>query len=169
MVQQLLDYSRHQQIQTEAFEITDLVQQSVENLGYEMFLDSTQINIDHHPPRLRIHADPQRLELALINVLRNAVQAAKNAVHIGWQSEHNNLVIRIEDDGPGLDDPQQSDKLLSPFYTTKSQGEGTGLGLTIAAHIIRDHQGKLTLANREEGGCQVTITLPLQENSHDKS
>lgn len=169
MVQQLLDFSRHQQVQIETFNIRELVNQAVENLGYEMLIDSCQIQINTSSPPQMLSGDPQRLELALINILRNAVQAAKRTVTIHWHRVAQYLLIHIEDDGPGLAVPQQSEKLLSPFYTTKSQGEGTGLGLTIAAHIIRDHHGELTLENRESNGCRVTIRLPLTENSAHES
>nr|WP_231730970.1 ATP-binding protein [Lacimicrobium alkaliphilum] len=169
MVQQLLDFSRHQQVQTEEFGITELVNQAVENLGYEMLIDSCQIQITPSSPAQMLCGDPQRLELALINILRNAVQAAQREVTIYWHKDSESLMIHIEDDGPGLTTPEQSEKLLSPFYTTKSQGEGTGLGLTIAAHIIKDHRGELTLTNRKNGGCRVTVRLPLQENSAHES
>ncbi|GGD70143.1 two-component sensor histidine kinase [Lacimicrobium alkaliphilum] len=168
MVQQLLDFSRHQQVQTEKFDITDLVNQAVENLGYEMLIDSCKIDITSSSAQMLI-GDPQRLELALINILRNAVQAAQNAVTIHWHQVAESLLIHIEDDGPGLATPQQSEKLLSPFYTTKNQGEGTGLGLTIAAHIIKDHRGELSLGNRKNGGCRVTVRLPLPEHSEHES
>lgn len=169
MVQQLLDFSRHQQVQTEEFDIMELVNQAVENLGYEMLIDSCQIQFTPSSPTQMLSGDSQRLELALINILRNAVQAAQHRVTIYWYKVAESLLIHIEDDGPGLADPEQSDKLLSPFYTTKCQGEGTGLGLTIAAHIIKDHRGELTLENRESGGCRVTVRLPLPENSEHES
>lgn len=169
MVQQLLDFSRHQQVQIEEFDITELVRQALENLGYEMLIDSCQVYVEPTSAKQMISGDPQRLELALINILRNAVQAAQTQVRIDWHTAAGFLSIQIEDDGPGLANPQHSEKLLSPFYTTKSQGEGTGLGLTIAAHIVKDHGGQLILDNRELGGCLVTITLPLQEHSKHES
>lgn len=169
MVQQLLDFSRHQRVHVEQIDFAELVQQAVENLSYELLTDSCQVKIDPSSPRQMLSCDPQRIELALINILRNAVQAAETEVTIHWRKIDQDLFIYIADDGPGLEHPQQGEMLLSPFYTTKGQGEGTGLGLTISAHIIKEQQGELSLENRKKGGCLVTIKLPLRELSEDES
>jgi len=112
-----------------------------------------------------LQADPDQLEQALINVLKNAVEATLEAegklVTIRWLTRSGNLHIIIEDDGPGLGD---TGNLFVPFFTTK-QG-GSGIGLVLSRQIAEGHGGTLELENRTEGrGARARITLPLDPTS----
>ncbi len=99
------------------------------------------------------------MELALVNVLRNAYQAAESEVRIVVSRTPRATEIMIMDDGEGLTERAQT-HATSPFYSSKTTGEGTGLGLTIVQHIMSDHEGELKLENRPEGGCCVILSLP---------
>lgn len=108
-----------------------------------------------------LQADPDQLEQALINVLKNAVEATLEAegklVTIRWLTRSGNLHIIIEDDGPGLGD---TGNLFVPFFTTK-QG-GSGIGLVLSRQIAEGHGGTLELENRADGrGARARLTLPL--------
>ena len=108
-----------------------------------------------------LQADPDQLEQALINVLKNAVEATLEAegklVTIRWLTRSGNLHIIIEDDGPGLGD---TGNLFVPFFTTK-QG-GSGIGLVLSRQIAEGHGGTLDLENRADGrGARARLTLPL--------
>ena len=113
---------------------------------------------------VEIYADAAQLEQALINLVRNAVDAAmqahddKTAVRVvvvcGRQSD--SIVILVEDNGTGLANPAN---LFVPLYTTKPGG--MGVGLILALQIIEAHGGTLTVANRNDGpGCRAEIHLP---------
>jgi len=105
-------------------------------------------------------ADPDQLEQLLINLLRNAVDAALETgggVKLAWTIQGDQLQIRIEDDGPGLPD---SSNLFVPFFTTKPGG--SGIGLVLCRQIAEAHGGSLTIQNKSTGhGCLVNLTLPL--------
>jgi nitrogen fixation/metabolism regulation signal transduction histidine kinase len=107
-----------------------------------------------------IRADADQLEQVLINLLRNAVDAALETgggVRMGWKKNGVNLEIWIEDDGPGL---ANTANLFVPFFTTKP--EGSGIGLTLSRQIAEAHGGTLTLENRRTGqGCEARLRLPL--------
>lgn len=111
-------------------------------------------------PELVIRADADQLEQLLINLLRNAVDAALQtggAVRVGWSKTNATLEIRIEDEGPGL---PHTLNLFVPFFTTKPGG--TGIGLVLSRQIAEAHGGKLTLANRAGGtGCVASLQLPI--------
>jgi len=68
-------------------------------------------------------------------------------------------VICVEDQGPGLS-PQVRARLFEPFFTTRPPGEGTGLGLAVSKHLLKQFGGDLTADNRPEGGAVFTISLP---------
>ena len=99
------------------------------------------------------------VEQALINLIRNAVDAVALSGHVslGWRLDGSWLQIEIVDDGPGL---PPSSKLFVPFFTTKPGGSGIGLVLT--RQIIEQHGGTLSLQNRSDShGCIACIRLPL--------
>ncbi len=108
-----------------------------------------------------LRADADQLEQALINVLKNAVEATLEAegelVTIRWLTRGGMLHILIEDNGPGLAD---TGNLFVPFFTTKPGG--SGIGLVLARQIAEGHGGTLELESRSEGrGARARITIPL--------
>lgn len=111
-------------------------------------------------PDVTINADPDQIEQLLINILRNAVDASletHGAVHVCWALEDGELVLRVQDEGPGIANPGN---LFVPFFTTK-QG-GSGIGLALSRQIAEGHGGVLSLKNREDArGCEASFTLPL--------
>lgn len=107
-----------------------------------------------------IQADADQLEQALINVVRNAVDATLEAegaeVFLRWAERDGSVHILVEDQGPGLSD---TGNLFVPFYTTK-QG-GSGIGLVLSRQIAEGHGGSLELENRSEGGARARMILPV--------
>lgn len=111
-------------------------------------------------PETTIEADAAQLEQVLINLLRNAVDAAIETggdVRAGWRRNGDRLEVWVADRGPGL---SSEANLFVPFYTTKPSG--SGIGLVLSRRIAESHGGTLTLANRDDGpGCIATLSLPL--------
>jgi two-component system nitrogen regulation sensor histidine kinase NtrY len=110
--------------------------------------------------------DADQIQQALINLTRNAVEAAlsletpaqKNPeVEIAWESTASEIIITILDNGSGLTNPAN---LFVPFYTTKENG--TGIGLVLAQQIAQAHKGSVRLTNRRDGqtGCRAELRLP---------
>ncbi len=128
--------------------------------------------------RLRVHlaggpptallADPDQLQQLLINLIRNAADAALTVsqttsaertpeVVIEWSGGPRQAAIRILDNGPGL---ASTANLFVPFYTTKAGG--TGIGLVLAQQIATAHRGTVTLRNRSTSpGCEAEVRLPV--------
>lgn len=115
-----------------------------------------------HGPDVVVQADPDQLEQALINLIRNAVDATLEAegshVTLGWTVHQDGRIhLLVEDEGPGLAD---TGNLFVPFYTTK-QG-GSGIGLVLSRQIAEGHGGSLELENRDDGrGARARLVLPL--------
>jgi len=110
-------------------------------------------------PDVRIRADGDQLDQALINLVRNAVEAASEtngAVRVRWSGDAQGVEIVVEDEGPGLPDPEN---LFVPFFTTKPKG--TGVGLVVTRQIAEAHGGSLRLESRGEGrGSLARLRLP---------
>jgi signal transduction histidine kinase len=111
-------------------------------------------------PAVTLRADPDQLDQLLINLVRNAADAALETgggARIAWSADERGLELRIEDDGPGL---AETGNLFVPFFTTKP--EGSGIGLALARQIAEAHGGTLTLENRTGArGCVATLCLPV--------
>lgn len=117
------------------------------------------------PANLHVKGDPVQLAQVLINIYRNAVQAAANQDHahirVRMLQQGDHAIIRIQDNGPGFS-PEVLDKLQqSVLYSTKNEGMGMGIGLTLTRNLISQHQGSLHLSNNPEGGACTEVHLPL--------
>jgi two-component system sensor histidine kinase HydH len=104
--------------------------------------------------------DPDRMQQALVNLIRNALDASppETNVEVSVALENGRLIFSVRDHGAGLP-PGQEEKVFTPFYTTRTHG--AGLGLAVSRRIVEAHEGTLTAANHPEGGAIFSISLPL--------
>jgi len=122
----------------------------------------TRMRVEVAPgPDLTIQADADQLEQLLINLVRNAADAAletKGGVRIRWTGSGGDLEIQVEDEGPGL---ASTANLFVPFFTTKPGG--SGIGLVLCRQIAEAHGGSLSLENRKDRtGCIARLRMPLE-------
>lgn len=122
-------------------------------------LDNLQVEV-RDGEALAVQMDADQIEQLLINLIKNATEAAEEtggSVCISWKRQGTQLYLEVEDDGPGLSNTQN---LFVPFFTTKPGG--TGIGLVLCRQIAEAHGGSLSLTNRAQGsGCIARLTLPL--------
>lgn len=133
-------------------------------------------------PEIFLTVDPDQIEQMLINLVRNAAEASLEAAHekhvtsaknaatqestaaevcLRWEVNDSNVVLSIEDNGPGLANPANA---FVPFYTTKAGG--SGIGLALSRQIAEAHGGSVELMNRaEKQGCLVKVVLPFHSGS----
>ena len=111
-------------------------------------------------PKRKIHVDAAQLEQLLINLVRNAVDAALEThgnVAIGWREKEDSVEIFVQDEGPGI---MNTANLFVPFFTTKP--EGSGIGLPLSRQIAEAHGGSLVVMNRRGGkGAEALLQLPF--------
>ena len=143
---------------------------SVADLVKRVALLETRVNvIVRNSSDIVIPLDPDHIQQALINLLRNAAEAslspdasgsAPPCVAVEWFTVGDEVVIAIRDNGSGL---TNEDNLFVPFYTTKPGG--TGIGLVLAQQIAEAHRGSVRLTNRINGpGCVAELRLPLRSS-----
>lgn len=111
-------------------------------------------------PPLTIQGDTDQLEQALINLVRNGVDAAAETggrVFVRFELGHSTVSIIIRDEGPGI---SNTANLFVPFFTTKRGG--SGIGLVLCRQIAEAHSGSVSLKNADDGpGCEARLTLPV--------
>ncbi len=119
-------------------------------------------------PDVSVRADPDQLDQLLINLVKNAVDATREAngerVVVSWTTRGRTLELAIDDDGPGVADTAN---LFVPFFTTKAAG--SGIGLALARQIAEAHGGQVSLRDRDGAdgakgtkGARATVRLPLR-------
>jgi polar amino acid transport system substrate-binding protein len=114
----------------------------------------------------RIRGNGQRIEQVLVNLVLNACQAlpdSSRAIELTtWHDPARGIVIlRLRDEGSGIL-PENLSRLTDPFFTTKRDEGGTGLGLSVSAGIVKEHGGTLEFDSPPDCGTTVTLTLPAR-------
>lgn len=110
-----------------------------------------------------VRVDPVQVKQIIVNLVRNALQSMKGrepyGVTLRVAESDGRVRIMVEDRGPGIA-PRNLGRLFEAFFTTKSSGEGTGLGLYLCELMAERNGGSVTARNREEGGAVFTLELP---------
>lgn len=131
-------------------------------VGPRLREQGVQVEFDSGPVGMAVAAEQVRLEQVLVNLVANALDSMKRsddgALFIRVRRQGSRVLLSIADTGPGIPEDLLP-RLFDPFTTTKPAGEGLGLGLSIAAAIVRDFGGTLSAANRPEGGAVFSLDL----------
>jgi two-component system NtrC family sensor kinase len=164
IINDLLAYARRDVLQSETCEINGLIRETVEavaNCQGRRYCAAVETDVEGE---LVVHGGQGQLDIVLVNVMVNAVQAAaavtQPRVMVSSKTEGNCAMISITDNGPGVP-PELRGKLFDPFFTTKSDSAGTGLGLAISHSIVARIGGAIHCDPAYQGGARFVITLPL--------
>lgn len=140
-------------------EAVQLAQVIVEPRRREM---AAEIHCDLPPDALKVRADPVRLEQVLVNLIKNGLEASAQVVAprivLAATRAEGRVCLSLRDNGPGIP-AEVLPHLFEPFYSTKSDSEGLGLGLAISRAIVESFGGSLSARNHEEGGAEFVIML----------
>ena len=144
----------HQSLNAVADELAHLVREEARRSGI-----TVETAMSHDCPCALI--DPHQIKQAALNVVRNAMQAMPGGGRLTIATEvlpDGSVAMHVDDTGPGIPDDLRC-QIFEPFFTSKP--EGTGLGLPLAAHIVRDHDGEIDFGPAPGGaGTRFTIKLP---------
>ena len=166
----LRESSGPQELKLSHFDLADLLRDLVETVNYEISEGSEPIRLQIKDP-LMLEADRELLWRVFENLLRNALSHSGDAGGIRVIADlldGKYIHVSVLDSGPGIDEAH-IDRIFEPFYRVDEarnrKSGGHGLGLAIAASAIRRHGGRITAANRQEGGLDVRVVLPLAPGS----
>jgi len=163
IVQDLLVFARPREPELAPVSLDVLLQRITSLLKKDPAHTGTAVDITASP--VAISADAEQLQIVLVNLILNAVQATEGAgrIRVNVTTGDGMCRITIADDGPGIP-PDVRERVFEPFFTTKHRG--TGLGLPTAKRIIERHHGTITIDCPPPRGTVVTIALPLDPRHH---
>ena len=156
VVDSLLSFSRSPRIELGLADLSALIATARELLS-DLIADRGATVTVEAPPELPVRCDGHKIQGVLVNLLKNAVEAA-TAITIRARVEGAEVVLEIADDGPGLS-PEVHEHLFEPFFTTKPNG--TGLGLATCLRYVEAHGGQVeALEAPGQGGALFRVRLP---------
>ncbi|UCH92507.1 MAG: GAF domain-containing protein [Candidatus Aminicenantes bacterium] len=168
LVEDLKDFARPNLVEmTRGLDINQVVKQSIALLHNMIVKATGNFSVEYGDDIPFITGNPQQLEQVFINLIQNACQALETnqqAIHVftAYDTSVKRVLIGVKDEGPGI--PAENLKFIQdPFFTTKRSSGGTGLGLSVSARIIKEHNGELEVESIVGKGSTFTVLLPPQE------
>jgi len=165
IVSNLLSFARKRAPERKPLSLNEIVQSVLSLIGYQLRVDGIQVRTELSSEIPALHGDPHELQQVLVNLLTNAQQAIRQAGEGGeivlrtLPTEHDSVVLEVEDNGPGIPESIRT-KIFDPFFTTKPDGKGTGLGLTLVYGIVESHGGTIEIQPVPGGGARFRIGFP---------
>ncbi len=175
LIRNLLDIARLEQVHTETLDVRQVIEKIGETVLVMYPGVKQQFDFPETPVRVNVRRRP--IEHALLNLFTNACQAMEGSglltVRIVSKitSDHGEqYLIDIKDTGSGIDE-QHLAHIFKPFYSTKSAGQGSGLGLALVERVIRENDGSVQVESPPDGGSLFRLVLPASssESVHSES
>jgi two-component system NtrC family sensor kinase len=166
IVRNLLFFARQRPPERAAVRLQAVIEQTLALRLNQLTLSGITVETEFASDLPEITGDAQQLEQVFLNLLLNAEQAilemkpqGRIVVRTGVSPDGRTLLAEVVDDGPGIP-PEVLPRVFEPFYTTKTVGSGTGLGLSVSYGILEEHGGKLSVRSRP-GETTFAIELPV--------
>jgi two-component system sensor histidine kinase CreC len=151
----------------ERLDLSLLIREVIDS--YDAALENTRLSIETDlPSSLRVHGDRALLEMAISNLLQNAIEFSPEgeAIQVHASSDKaDEVIIKVRDHGPGVP-PYALERAFDHFYSLQRPDSGkksSGLGLCIVREIMELHGGSVTLENAPKGGAQACLRFPIRE------
>lgn len=160
-VRRFLELARGGSARAEAFEPGELVRSAAAMVEHRFQKAGVDLALDLPPELPALRGDFQLLQHLLVNLLLNACDASRpgDRVQVRVRAEEARMVLEVADQGKGIPEALAG-RVLEPFFTTKPQGQGSGLGLALAREIVRMHRGEIAIERLQPHGTLIRIELP---------
>jgi two-component system NtrC family sensor kinase len=162
IVRGLLDFSRRREPKREPMNVNKLVPRALDLLQTKLRGREIDVQLHLDPTLPPLLVDMDQITQVLINLIGNAIDAmpegGRLTVETSYTAELDRVAISVQDSGTGMT-PAQAEHIFEPFYSTKPEGEGTGLGLPVTLGIVNSHGGSISV--QSDPGCGTTMTVQL--------
>lgn len=171
ILRNLLSFARQSSLRKTAFDLRALLDEIVLLVGNRMELQSITFERQIDKTLPAIYSDRDQIKQALLNLMLNAVEALPSGglirVTAGMHKRGRYVTIRVSDTGAGI--PKEIQRtIFEPFVTTKEEGKGVGLGLSVVYGIVSQHGGTVEVDSEEGKGATFTLNLPLGEPEKER-
>lgn len=166
IVEDLKDFARQDDAALmEPLNLNQVVQAAVRLVERSLRTATNRFEAEYTEPLPLVQGNSQRIEQILVNLLLNACQALTDQnrgifLRTFVDLHENRVGVLVRDEGCGIA-PEHLDRLTDPFFTTKRESGGTGLGLSVSAGIVKEHGGSLQFSSPPGQGTTVTLLLPI--------
>jgi two-component system, NtrC family, sensor kinase len=162
IVRTLMRYSRDEPLERQACNINDVAEQALDLARPYAESPETELLLELDCEAPLTLMNPLEIELVLVNLLRNAVEAGNGRVVVSVRTSRTPGGVRVvvSDNGRGMNEEQLA-HVFDPLYTTRREVGGSGLGMSIAYGIVEGHAGHMEVQSQPGKGTTVTIDLPL--------
>lgn len=169
IIQQLLDCFRHVPDSRRKTDLVATAMEVLDRIREEPRCQEVEIRSEMPHSQADILAEPTRLQMACVNIIRNACQAARSIVTVTLARHEGLWELRVDDDGPGIEEAMR-DRIFEPFFSTRAAGEGTGLGLAVVGSVLKEHGGRIEVGTNPSGGCRMSTFWPdyPQDGPHEE-
>jgi PAS domain S-box-containing protein len=163
IVKSVLQFSRDEESQKWPCDLGEVARRAQDLTRQYAEENHVSIRLELSGPLPEVEIDPTEMEQVFVNLIRNAVEASQpgGQVTVRIEPQPDALRVLVEDQGRGM--PQEeAGRVFDPFYTTRQQQGGTGLGLSVTHGIIQHHGGTMDVQSTPGQGTTMTFTLPLK-------
>ena len=162
LVRSLLDFARQSPPTLKETDINDVLKRALDLAARSAQLQYVEVMKELDSSLPKVMADSSQIQQVFTNLIANAIEAMPDGGKLTLRSSISDSQVRIEvqDTGCGICSENMR-KLFTPFFTTKSEVKGVGLGLAVAHGIIQRHRGKIEVQSKEGEGAIFTIYLPV--------
>ncbi|MFW6082315.1 MAG: ATP-binding protein [Desulfosalsimonas sp.] len=173
IVNNLLSFARQHPLESKVIDLCDIIERVIHLLGHTMELSKIHVAWKCEKSPLYTWADYNQIEQCLLNLVFNAIESMPDGgsltIRAGDNKAGSRVWCEVADQGTGIAD-RDLPHIYEPFFTTKSEGSGVGMGLSMVYGIIREHKGEITVDSKERQGTTFKISLPaaLNEFSGEK-
>jgi two-component system NtrC family sensor kinase len=160
----LLGFARSPEGHLDRVDLNRMVEETMASLRPQKLFKDLVLSIHGSAEELCVIADADQLRQIMINVLLNAAQALQGVgqLEISLAKESGRALICVDDNGPGIPE-EDREKVFQPFFSTKAQGEGTGLGLPLCRKLVEAQGGEIYACQAPLGGARLSVSLPLSD------
>jgi C4-dicarboxylate-specific signal transduction histidine kinase len=166
IVSDLLAFSRRSKPQRAPADLNKIVRMTVSLAQHKMKLSNVLLETNLSESLPAVPCDPSQIQQVVLNLLLNAAEAthskSERRVLVSTGSAGGGVQLVVADNGEGIQ-PENLAKIFHPFFTTKSEGKGVGLGLAVSYGIIEAHGGEIEVKSTVGEGTTFTVSLPLEQ------
>lgn len=170
IVRSMLQFAREEPVAKQVEDVNQIVRRSCRATEHYARQCGARVDVVLSQDPLMVEVSPIEIEQVFVNLLRNAMESRESGVVVEVRSQRKAGLARVgvTDNGHGID-PDHANRIFDPFFSTRIQSGGTGLGLSVAHGIVSDHGGEIRVSSECGKGTAIVVELPICSDSPPRS